>query len=195
MSDLPGRQRRPRADGERSRAAVLTAAIDLLARRPQANMAEIAAAAGVARQTVYAHYPSRDTLVSAILEHVTGETIAVFDRLDIGGLAPPDALGRWVDASWQVLARYPILLTEAVSRPPAADEPGRHQPITGLLVRILERGRADGQFDDGRPLSWQIAAIVALGHAAAQEVAAARMSLDEAGEAFREGVLRLTTGA
>src|SRR5690348_7244629 len=113
MSDLSSRRRRPRADGERSRAAVLTAAIDLLARRPHANMAEIAEAAGVARQTVYAHYPSREKLVAAILDHVTAEAVAVFGRLDLGAAATLEALGRWAEASWQVLGRYPILLTEA----------------------------------------------------------------------------------
>jgi len=190
MSDLSSRRRRPRADGERSRAAVLTAAIDLLARRPHANMAEIAEAAGVARQTVYAHYPSREKLVAAILDHVTAEAVAVFGRLDLGASAPLEALGRWAEASWQVLGRYPILLTEAVAQPPA-DEVDRHQPVTGLLVQLLERGRAGGQFDAGPPISWQVAAVVALGHAAAQEVAAGRMSLDAAGEAFRSAVRRL----
>jgi AcrR family transcriptional regulator len=169
---------------------VLSAAIDLLGRRPQANMEEIAAAAGVARQTVYAHYTSREKLLAAILEHITAETVAVFDRLDLDDLLAPAALGRWVEASWRILERYPILLTEAVALPPGG-EVDRHLPISGRLVELLERGRAAGQFDSTPPVTWQIAAIVALGHAAGQEVSAGRMAPAAAGEAFQSGVLRL----
>jgi len=169
---------------------VLSAAIDLLGRRPQANMEEIAAAAGVARQTVYAHYTSREKLLAAILEHIAAETIAVFDRLDLDDLPAPAALDRWVEASWQILARYPIVLTEAVAQPPG-DEVDRHLPISRRLVELLERGRTAGQFDNTPPVTWQIAAIVALGHAAGQEVSAGRMAPAAAGEAFRSGVLRL----
>ena len=189
MSNM-SRPRRRRADAERSSSAVLEAAIDLLGRRPQANMEEIAAAAGVARQTVYAHYASREKLLAAILDHVTIEAVAVFERLDLGGLPAPLALGRWVEASWRILERYPVLLTEAVAQPPG-DEVDRHLPIVGHLADILGRGRADGQFDASSPVTWQIAAIVALGHAAGQEVAAGRMSPVAAGEAFGSAVLRL----
>ncbi|HEX5200481.1 MAG TPA: TetR family transcriptional regulator [Actinoplanes sp.] len=189
MSNFSGTRRR-RADAERSRTAVLRAAIELLGRRPQANMEEIAAAAGVTRQTVYAHFASRERLLAAILDKVTAETVDAFDGLDLGGLPAPAALGRWVEASWAVLARYPILLTDAVAQPPG-DEVDRHQPIAGQLRGVLERGRAAGQFDAGSPVTWQIAAIVALGHAAAQEVAAGRMSQADAGVAFRDAVLRL----
>ena len=45
-----------RADAERSIAAILDAAVQVLADRPEAGMGEIAKAAGVARQTVYAHF-------------------------------------------------------------------------------------------------------------------------------------------
>ncbi|MFC7275922.1 TetR/AcrR family transcriptional regulator [Paractinoplanes rhizophilus] len=189
MSNFSGTRRR-RADAERSRTAVLRAAIELLGRRPQANMEEIAAAAGVTRQTVYAHFASRERLLAAILDKVTAETVDAFDGLDLGGLPAPAALGRWVEASWAVLARYPILLTDEVAQPPG-DEVDRHQPIAGQLRGVLERGRAAGQFDAGSPVTWQIAAIVALGHAAAQEVAAGRMSQADAGVAFRDAVLRL----
>jgi AcrR family transcriptional regulator len=189
VSNFSGTRRR-RADAERSRTAVLRAAIELLGRRPQANMEEIAAAAGVTRQTVYAHFASRERLLAAILDKVTAETIDAFDGLDLGGLPAPAALGRWVEASWAVLARYPILRTDAVA-PPPGDEVDRHQPIAGQLRGVLERGRAAGQFDAGSPVTWQIAAIVALGHAAAQEVAAGRMSQADAGVAFRDAVLRL----
>jgi hypothetical protein len=45
--------------------------------------------------------------------------------------------------------------------------------------------------DKSSPESWAIAAVIALGHAAGQEVAAGRMRRDEAGAAYRDGVMRL----
>jgi AcrR family transcriptional regulator len=190
VSDFSAPSGRRRADAERSSAAVLQAAIELLARRPQANMGEIAAAAGVARQTVYAHYASRDKLMAAVIDHITAEVVSAFDGLDLDHGPPVDALRRWLEASWQVLARYPILLTEAVAASPA-DEYERHLPISERLIQLVERGRDSGQFDNRHPVSWLVSAIVGLGHAAGQEVAAARMSMEDAGAAFRDSVLRL----
>lgn len=192
MSNLSGSSRRRRADAERSSAAVLQAAIKLLARRPQAGMGEIAAAAGVARQTVYAHYPTRDRLLTAVIEHVTAEVVAAFDKLDLDHGSARDALGRWVDAAWHVVARYPILLIDAVAALPG-DEYQRHLPISTRLIQVLERGRRAGELDDRPPVSWLLSAIVGLGHAAGQEVAAGRMSMKAAGDAYRRGVLRLCT--
>lgn len=56
--------RRRRADAERSNAAILDAAAGVLAQRPQASIEEIAKAAGISRQTVYAHFPAREVLLS-----------------------------------------------------------------------------------------------------------------------------------
>lgn len=190
MSDFKGPVRRRRADAERSSVAVLEAAIGLLAQRSHATMEEIAAAAGVARQTVYAHYASRESLLAAVVEYLSAEVAAVFDHLDLGGTSALDALSRWVDAAWQVLARYPILLTDAVA-PPPGDEYQRHTPITERLIQILDRGRVSDELDDGPPVSWQISAIIGLGHAAVQEVTAGRMSMQAAGKAYRRTVLRI----
>ena len=83
-----------------------------------------------------------------------------------------------------------MLLTEAVGQPPG-DAVDRHLPIVGRLAEVLRRGRDDRQFDATPPVTWQIAAVVALGHAAGQEIAADRMSSAAAGVAFRSAVLRL----
>jgi AcrR family transcriptional regulator len=165
--------------------------VALLGRQPDASMDEIAKIAGVSRQTIYAHYPSRDALLQAVTRHVTAEVAGELGGLDLDRGAAIDALQRWVDASWSLLERYPVLLTSAVVAPEGEDERARHEPIMGDLLRLIERGRREREFDRTMPTTWYLAAIVGLGHAAGQEVIAGRMTAAEAGAAFRGSVLRV----
>jgi AcrR family transcriptional regulator len=172
----------------------LDAAVALLGRQPDASMDDIAAAAGVSRQTIYAHYSSRDALLRAVTQHITAEVARGFDGLDLDSGSAVEALARWVDAGWTLLDRYPVLLTPAIVAPDG-DEQERHQPVTGGLIRLLERGRHSREFDRAMPTTWYLAAVIGLGHSAAQEVIAGRMTQTEAGAAFRESVLRVCQAA
>ncbi|GAA4607944.1 AcrR family transcriptional regulator [Actinoplanes octamycinicus] len=194
---MPAVPRKPRLDGERSRAAVLDAAITVLGRRPDASVEDVAAAAGVVRQTVYAHFGSRAALLTAVVEHLTAETARLLDGLDLSGPAPDEALRRWLTASWSIVDRYPVLLSPALAgAAPAGDQAAQHEPVTARLVELLRRGRRAGVFDTRHSESWLVTAIIALGHAAGQQVAAGRMTAAEAGAAYRDGALRvaLATG-
>ncbi|MFJ8579850.1 TetR/AcrR family transcriptional regulator [Micromonospora sp. NPDC093277] len=193
MSELPAR-RRQRADARRSSATVLNAAIELLGRRPEASMDDIASAAGVARQTVYAHYPSRKALITAIVDRLTTETAEALAGIDANAGSATDALRAWLEESWRLMHRYPVLLTPAIAAVEGGDSYERHIPIMDTLLPILERGRRDGEFDAAQPVHWYVSAIVALGHAAGQEVIAERMSVTAAGLAFRAAALRVGTG-
>ena len=191
MSELSGNPgRRRRADAERSRAAIIDAAIALLGGRADASMEEIAAAAGVARQTVYAHYASRDALIGAIVDRITAETVAALNSIPLDGPATK-ALTEWLTVSWDVIGRYRMLLTVPIRDGDAADEHERHLPITERLAEIVRRGRETGEFAAGRPAGWLVAATISLGHTAGQEVAAGRMTPEQAGAAYRESVLRI----
>jgi AcrR family transcriptional regulator len=192
MSELAEpRQRRQRAEARRSIAAIMDAAVALLGRQPDASMDEIAMAAGVSRQTIYAHYPSRDALLQAVSRRITDEVAEQLGNLDLDLGSAVDALGRWVDASWSLLKRYPVLLTSAIVAPEGDDEQERHQPVIASLLKLIERGRRQREFDRAMPTTWYLAAIIGLGHAAGQEVIAGRMTPAKAGAAFRESVLRV----
>ena len=62
-----------RADAERNIAAIIEAAIATFGRDPDASMADVAAAAGVGRVTLYAHFPNRQALIEATLDHVLSQ--------------------------------------------------------------------------------------------------------------------------
>ncbi|MGW9194133.1 TetR/AcrR family transcriptional regulator [Micromonospora chersina] len=181
----PERRRRVRAEARRSVAAILDAAIRVLGERPQATMEDVAAAAGLSRQTVYAHFPSRDALVAAVFRRMTDEVLAALDaaRLDEGPAAA--ALLRLLDVSWRTVDRYPPLPA------PAADDAELHEPIFGRLTRLIVRGQRAGEFDPDAAPGWLIAATIALGHAAWAEVTAGRLPATEARAALRVAVLRL----
>jgi len=78
-----------RADAMRNRERILEAAERLLERSPSATLADVAAAAGVARSTLHRRFASRDDLLAALRERPQESAV---DRP--GGALPPGRLGR-----------------------------------------------------------------------------------------------------
>lgn len=183
--------RRRRADAARNVRAILDAATTLLGERPDASVDAVAAAAGVSRQTVYAHYPTRDALVDAVVDDLTARALAAVDAVDLDHGDALDALTRLVEASWATFERFPVLLHGATAG--ARDE--RHEPVADRLTRLIRRGRRTGEIATDQPVSWQVAAVIALGHATGEEVAAGRLAAARAPRVLRTGLARLLTPA
>ena len=211
MSDEQPASRRRRADAERSRAAILEAAVSVLGERPDASVAAIGRAAGVTRQTVYAHFPSRRALLSAVLDRATEESIAAMDAAERDADSALDALRRMMDASWRTAESFPSLAeiaadaadAERTDRTERAGGAGRsegavenerrHLPVLERLVALIERGQRTGEFAPDLPAAWLASAVIALAHAAAREAAAGRFTQTESLAALQVGLARLLT--
>jgi len=190
----PGRRRR--SDARRSIDAILNAARTVLGERPDASMEEIAAAAEVTRQTVYAHFPSRDALIAALLHAAGAETVAAIDAARLDTAPPADALRQFLDIGWELIRRYPFLLAPALTRsPPGSSDP--HHAGTARLEQIIRRGQRAGDFDRALPAAWLASAIIGLFRAAAEQVAAGRLTTSKAAAMLLDSTLRLcgATGA
>jgi AcrR family transcriptional regulator len=183
------RRRRRRSDAEQNVTAILQAAIQVLNAEPGASIGDIATAAGVSRQTVYAHFPSREALVEAVIERATAEVTAAFEAAGQDEEPPAVALIRLLDAGWRVTAGYPFLWHQpAVSTDEDFD---RHGPVLERLHEIIRRGQASGDFDSSLTPAWLLAASLAVGRAAEDEVKAGRMTIEEATSAVHHSFLRL----
>jgi AcrR family transcriptional regulator len=189
MTEAQARRRRQRPEARQSIAAVMDAAIQVLASRPDASMDEIARAAGVSRQTVYAHFPSRDALIDAVIERGTAEFTSLLDGMDLDQAPPAQALTRLLDAGWQIAARYPFLWLQPAVDPGKDAE--RHAPVLDRMLDIVRRGQASGDFDASVPAHWLLSASLALGRATEDEVKAGRMTIEQATRAVHQGLLRL----
>lgn len=196
MSQIVATRARLRADAERSIAAILDAAVEVLGERPDASMADIAAAAGVARQTVYAHYRSREALLTAVAERARAEAVAAIDAAEPERGPPGEALARLVPAWWRTVERHArVLEALAPSVGHAAEVHEFHAPILDRVERLVRRGRRAGDFDRDLPAAWVVAAFLGLMHAAAEEVAAGRIKANAAGRALELTVPRLFRSA
>lgn len=186
------RERKRRADGLRSRASILDSAVQVLNTDPDASVDAIATTAGVTRQTVYAHFASRERLLAAVLDRITDEAVAAIDAADLDSGPAADALLRLLDAGRPASGRHPVLLQKLASLPvsPQADR-HRHAPVAERLKRIVQRGQQAGEFDSRLSPDWLVAVTVKLGHAAGEEVDAGRMTRDEAAMALRTSLLRV----
>lgn len=181
------KERRQRIEVSRNRAALIEAAIEVLSSSPDAGMDDIAAAAGVTRQTAYAHFGSRDGLLQAVVDELTQRTLTLFDQAKLDDGSATDALHRFIDTSWQIMARFPALLEIGATR----DDHQRHRPVHDLLEKLISRGMKAGEFDAELDVDWLVAATVAIGHAAGEEVRVGRMEADRAPELVINALLRL----
>src|SRR5262245_59865626 len=150
-------------------------------------MERIAEAAGVTRQTVYAHFPSRDVLLSAVVDELTSETMEAIDGLDLDKGPALDKLIKLINVSWREFEQHPLLL----QLPPSVGQDERHDPVVERFERLIRRGQRAGDITRDLPVTWLISALIALGHAAGEAAATNRMTPKQASTALRASAIRL----
>ncbi|MBJ7472564.1 MAG: SpoIIE family protein phosphatase [Solirubrobacteraceae bacterium] len=92
-SPRPSSNRKKRSDAALNKARLVEAARTVLAEQPQASMATIAAEAGLGRNTIHRHFPTRQDLIDAVRLQATDDSVANDqDYLrkpgELSGLAP-----------------------------------------------------------------------------------------------------------
>ena len=181
--------RRRRSDADRSVAAILAAALEALASDPDASMAEIARRAGVVRATIYVHFPTRESLLDAVMEHAVGQVADAASGAKPGEGQPKEALARVLRATWQKLDRFQALLTINTSRLSPEELHRRHLPVLEHFVPLIERGQKSGDFRHDLPVTWHLAVIRALAHTASFELQAGRIPEADVEDAMLTTVL------
>jgi len=168
-----------RADARRNIAAILDAATDCLARDPEVSIADIAAAAGVGRITLYGHFRTRADLIDAVLLRTVERADAILDATDTSG-EPADALARLVASSWQMVNQFRNILLAAQRELPAERIRGVHDRVLRRVQSLIEHGQCAGTFRRDLPQRWLISTAYSLMHAAAEDVATGQLAADDA---------------
>lgn len=127
MIDRPEAGDARRADALRNRERILAAAERLLQQSPSATLADVAAAAGVSRSTLYRHFGDRGQMISALAEqpalpspeeghsllpsgHLGRERPVVLDAIQVFDVVPPALLPEQLVAEAQRIAGVPVAL-------------------------------------------------------------------------------------
>ncbi|CAM5508263.1 TetR/AcrR family transcriptional regulator [Streptomyces pilosus] len=136
---------------EANRRHILDVALTELLRAPDASMHHIALAAGVARRTVYGHFPSRDALVAALI----GEAVEAVEQAHAVGREgvadPAEALARSLLAVWEVVDRYRLLLSLARQSLTMEGIRDRLGAVHAAGTRLIQRALDDGAFTSPLP--------------------------------------------
>ena len=179
-----------RSDAVRNREAILTAAVSVLASKPDAGLAEVARASGLTRTTVYAHFSTREQLLEELGARALSDAVRTIDEARPETGPADEALVRVLQASWQQVGSQARLL-EMITRtlgPRAAD---LHAPVRERLLRLIRRGQRDGVFRRDVPERWLVTCYFTFVHAAGHEVASGTATYEEAEDALS----RLLLGA
>ncbi|KOV60739.1 TetR/AcrR family transcriptional regulator [Streptomyces sp. MMG1121] len=138
-----------RADANRRR--ILDVALAELLRDPDASMDQIARAAGVVRRTVYGHFPSREALISTLVDEAV-QTLADADAGAREGVTDPaEAVARSVLAIWEIADRYRLLVALAQRTVTVQGIRERLAPLRESKVRVLRQGLDEGTFRSPLP--------------------------------------------
>jgi AcrR family transcriptional regulator len=179
---------------DRNAQAILDAAEELLRLEGHTSISAVATLAGVSRVTVYAHFPTWEALLEAVVQRAVTRVMTALESAQPDQGPPLQALDRMLAAAWQHLARYQAM-AQAVSELLSPDAVSRtHQAAHQALAALLERGRADGSFRTDVPAAWLATACIALIHACSDSVRSGTIEPGEAARILRISVRDLFSG-
>lgn len=161
---------------------ILDATSELLEAGAPVTIAGVAAATGLSRPTVYAHFADRTTLIEAVVERTVRTARGAIDAVEPERGDPADALARVAQACWEEIHRHAAVTRAGLSELSERARRRAHDEALEPVRRLVERGRSDAVFRDDVPVSWLVSTFYALLHATADEVLAGRARRDEAGE-------------
>lgn len=145
-------QRRLRADAERTVRKILEVAEVVLSKDPTATLEKIAAAAGVARTTLYRRFATREALINAMSELAMRE---VEQAIDEGRpeTAPPMVAFHEITANLiEIKSGWRFTMNQAQSlHGPAAEI---HDRIFDKSLRLFERAQKTGAIRPDVDLGW-----------------------------------------
>jgi TetR/AcrR family transcriptional repressor of mexCD-oprJ operon len=177
---------------QRVETTIVDAAAKTLAERgEQASMSDVAAAAGMARATVYRYFPTRQALLDELARRAVEDAAERLSAARIDELAPEQALPRVVRALVEVGDPFLVIARERMRPDLAEFERRLAQPVR----RLMERAQEARVLRNDVPSSWLAEALFALvvGTVAAKPsrgredtvAAIASLFLDGAGESSR----------
>jgi TetR/AcrR family transcriptional regulator, mexCD-oprJ operon repressor len=151
--------RRRQALHERVAAAIVEAAARVLAvGGEQASMNDVAAAAGVARATLYRYFPSRQALLDELGRVAADEAGTRLASARIEELAAEEGIRRAVRALIEVGDPFTVVARERVRPDPEQFE----RSVLAPLRRMVERAQDAGEVRGDIPSSWLTDALVGL---------------------------------
>jgi TetR/AcrR family transcriptional repressor of mexCD-oprJ operon len=126
-------------------AAILDGAARIFAvQGEQASMNDVAAAAGVARATVYRYFPNREALLDELAHAAVSDVDARLLSARIDEVAPAEGIARAVRALVDVGDSFVLLTRERRRSDPERFERKLIQPVR----QLFERGQAIGEIRD-----------------------------------------------
>jgi AcrR family transcriptional regulator len=176
-----------REDARRNRVAVIDAALRLLAEKPDASMQEIADASGLGRTTVYRHFPNRDELFAALLDHALDHSWAASEEVFARGLPFEETVRELSLSMVDTGVRYRFLI--GYGNPPRLEvsRTASENPIMRWFGEAQERGEMRSDL----PLHWVMSCFQALALVAMEDFASGRETRERTAELLAEGVLAL----
>ena len=144
---------------ERVAAAILEAAASvLLTRGEQASMTDVAAAAGVARATVYRYFPNRQSLLDELARLAVRSAAERLAAARIDEIPVADGITRAVRALVEVGDLFVVLARERLR--PEGEEFQRD--VGGPLRALVERGQAAGDLRRDVPSAWLTDSLIGI---------------------------------
>jgi AcrR family transcriptional regulator len=143
-------------DAERTKAELLAVATEVFAEQGYsgARVDEIASRTRTTKRMIYYYFGGKEQLYTAVLEQAYRGIRQAERALDVGHLAPVEALRRLAELTYDHHVRHSDFIRlvmienihrgEYIGRIEAIREMG--WPAVGLLEEILGRGRAEGLF-------------------------------------------------